>query len=352
MKICFTLSSLSAGGAERVATSLANNFVKMGHQVTLLLVSIDHNNSFYEIDNSVDVLPLLKDKKDKKPLRRIKILKRTLLELQPDIVIAFLPHICVYTYYALRNTKIPFICSERNDPNQYSLIYKVLLKKAFKKANGCVFQTSDARKFYKMVRDEKSNIIFNPVSLTVTTELKKKTKKDKVFLSVGRLTPQKNFPLLISSFKKFEELHPGYKLIIYGEGPLRKELESLIQELQLDGSVFLPGTNNKWHDEALNASAFISSSNYEGMPNCLEEALCLGCPSIATNCPVGGSKELMNLLGSGKLVEMNNAEQMTCAMNEIVEEEPQIENVNYESLKIENISKQWIRFIENILKVQ
>ena len=349
MRVCFTLSSLSAGGAERVATSLANEFAKMGHQVTLLLVSIDHNNSFYEINSGVDVLPLLKDKKDKKPLRRIKILKRTLLGLQPDVVIAFLPHICIYTYYALRNTNIPFICSERNDPNQYSSIYKALLKKAFKRANGCVFQTKGAQSFYKGVKTEKTRIIFNPVSLNVSDGIIKKKTKDKLFISVGRLTPQKNFDLLISAFSKFLSYYPDYKLVIYGEGPLRQKLENKIKNLAIGNKVSMPGTNTKWHDDAVNAAAFISSSNYEGMPNCLEEALCIGCRSIATNCPIGGSAELINLLGNGHLVEPNNEEQLMLAMKEVADKELDVLDTDYSPLKIERISEQWLQFIENII---
>ena len=349
MKICFTLSSLAAGGAERVAVSLANSFSRNGHDVTLLLVSIDHNNSFYDINEDVKVIPLLKSKSDKNPFRRIRLLKRELLSLKPDIVISFLPHICIYTYFALRKTSIPFICSERNDPNKYNFLYKFLLKKSFHKANGAVFQTEDAKKFYLNSLSGKNCIIPNPVFLTLSSPIVSKKEKDKLFISVGRLTDQKNFPLLIESFTEFHKNHKDFNLFIYGEGPKRPELEKLISELNLNDCVSLPGTCKTWHDVALNATAFISSSNYEGMPNCLEEALCLGCKCIATDCPVGGSKLLINDLGNGILIPTNNKTSLVDAMNSIIRKN-ETALPSYTKYKVETVANLWIDFINEVLK--
>ena len=350
MNICFTLSSLSAGGAERVATSLANQFSKDGHKVFLILVSIDYNNTFYDLDESVHVIPLLKKKKDKNVFRRIKILRKCILDIKPDIVIAFLPHICIYTYFALRKTNIPYICSERNDPNHYSLLYKILLKPAFYNANGTVFQTTDAKSFYKKIDNDTASIIFNPVFLKNNNNNYIKEKKNKLFISVGRLTPQKNFSLLIEAFYEFLFHHPGYKLVIYGEGPERNKLLNLIRKLKLEEQVSLPGTNPDWHTVAVNAEGFISSSNYEGMPNCLEEALCLGCPSIATDCPAGGSKELISLLNFGVLVQPNNKKQLVLAMDNLTKQSLQKKKIDYSELSIISISNKWIDFINKILK--
>ena len=352
MNICFTLSSLSAGGAERVATLLANSFTSAGHHVSLILVSIDYNNSFYQLSDLIDVIPLIKTKKDKNFFRRINILKRKIIEIKPDIVISFLPHICIYTYFALKKTNIPFICSERNDPKQYGFLYKMLLKRAFKYANGCVFQTSSARRFYRTVKDNNAVIIYNPVCLKLSETAVVKAEKDKVFISAGRLVPQKNFQMLINSFNLFSKSRPDYKLIIYGDGPLRHELLMQINNLGIDKNVSLPGNNPNWHDMAINASCFISTSNFEGMPNCLEEALCLGCPSIATDCPAGGSKDLISLLGHGVLINLNDEEQLVSKMIDISDGKYPFRGVDYSVLKPENISKQWLSFMDKVLKAK
>ena len=125
MHVCFTLSSLSGGGAERVATTISNYLCKEGHQVSIILVSIGYNNSFFNLDKRINVYPLLKDN-NRRILKRIKDLRHKIVEINPDIVISFLHHICIYTYLALRKTNIPFICSERNDPHSYPIKYKFL----------------------------------------------------------------------------------------------------------------------------------------------------------------------------------------------------------------------------------
>ncbi len=347
MHICFTLSSLSAGGAERVASSLCNYFCGCGHKVSIVLVSIDHNNSFYKLDEKIEVYPLLVNVKTRNPIKRIRLLKNKIQSLNPDIVISFLHHICIYTHLALKNTNIPYICSERCDPNQYPLHIKLLLKSAFKKADGCVFQTRDAKRFYKKCKN--SAIIPNPVFLSLSSSIERHSTKDKVFISVGRLTNQKNFSFLIDVFGEFVGKHSDYKLVIYGEGPHREKLQQQITNLSLNNYISLPGNNNQWHDEAINASCFISTSIYEGMPNCIEESLSLGCPVIATDCPVGGSKDLIEMFGVGKLIQMNNKQQLLQSMEEIINEPSSSGTPDYSFVNIDSIGQKWLHFIMNTI---
>ena len=350
MRICFTLSSLCSGGAERVAASLCNYFVSQGIDVTIILVSINYNNSFYELNDKINVIPLIKRKKDKIPFFRVKLLRRAILDAKPDIVISFLPHINIYTWLALHKTSIPHICSERNDPKQYGLLYQFLLKIVFKNASGCVFQTSEALKFYKGVKSNNAAIIKNPVFLT----FKPKTyypKIEKTFISVGRLSKQKNFQYLINTFFLFNKQIKGYTLIIYGEGPLRQKLEKLIKKLGLENSVLLPGTNNNWHEIVFHSTCFVLSSNYEGIPNCLEEALCLGCPAIATDCPVGGSKELVEMFETGVLITPNNTDELFQAMKNIALNDSGMRKPpSNNNLDVHNIGQQWIDFIAGVIK--
>ena len=350
MNICFALSSLASGGAERVASTLCNYFYDQGHKVTIVLVSVSSNNSFYDIHDGIKIVPLMTSKKDKNPFRRTTLLRNKLLEISPDIVIAFLPHICIYTYFALRKTKIPFICSERNDPHQYSFLRKLLLKKAFKKANGAVFQTNDARKFYKKVPDNKACTIKNPVFLDPELNIKNIIERKKLFISVGRLTKQKNFDLLIRAFSEFHKANSDYSLTIYGEGPLRDQLTQLIEKLNLTDSVFLPGTDKHWHQTAVLSKGFISSSNYEGMPNCLEEALCLGCPSVATDCPVGGSRELIELFGFGKLISAGSEGELIQSLYELKDNKIPFGTPDYSKVSVEHIGDAWIDFIKKIVQ--
>lgn len=348
MHICFTLSSLAGGGAERVAASLCNTFIEKGHKVSIILVSIDHNNSFYALHPSIDVIPLLKTKKKTKPIKRAKDLKETILSINPDVVISFLPHVIVYTYFALKHTKIPLISSERNDPKQYNFIYKLLLKHIFKHSSGCVFQTNDAMKFYSKHKDNKNKgvIIPNPVFLNTNKRYSSNENHSKRLLSVGRLVTQKNFELLIRAFAIVQKSFPEYRLEIYGDGPLKYSLNKLISDLSLTENVYLQGQSKNWHDTLIDSYGFVSSSDFEGMPNCLEEALCLGAPCVATNCPVGGSEYLINLLGNGILIPVNNIKLMADAITKLIKCEIPPNSIDYSALELTNISEKWLTFIK------
>ena len=101
MKIVFTVSAMYAGGAEKVATTIANNLAKKGHDIIIVLVSAREKSSFHEIDDNVSIVPLLENQKRCDVFHRVKLLKQCLTTIKPDIVIAFLPHICICTVFSI-----------------------------------------------------------------------------------------------------------------------------------------------------------------------------------------------------------------------------------------------------------
>lgn len=114
--------------------------------------------------------------------------------------------------------------------------------------------------------------------------------RENVIVAAGRLAPQKNFSLLIKAFARFNKHHPEYTLRIYGEGELREELTNLTNSLQIAEKVELPGRSVSLLQEMNSAAMFVLTSDYEGMPNVLLEAMCMGMPVISTDCPSGGRK--------------------------------------------------------------
>ena len=295
MKIVFAVSEMGAGGAERVVSSLANEMVKYDHSITILMVAHNKKESFYKLDENINLVPLLVGTNNRKCrfFKRVKLLKEYFFKNEPDIVISFLPHVCVYTYFALKNTNIPFILSERNDPHQYNIFYKVLLRKAFNKANGCVFQTHDAMKWYRHNKVKSTDrIIFNPVNLTYTPKIGESLVRKKNVLFVGRIDPQKNYNLLLHSFALFAKRNPEYVLDIYGDGPDKEKMFKLIKKLNLTDKVIYHGKSTNWQEQEYNSGVFVSTSLFEGMPNSLIEAASLGIPCVATDCHIGGSKEI------------------------------------------------------------
>ena len=111
-----------------------------------------------------------------------------------------------------------------------------------------------------------------------------------VLISVGRLSPQKDFATLIRAFALVREIRPA-RLLILGQGDERPQLEGLIDELGLRADVSLPGFVNNPYASIARSAAFVSSSMFEGLPTVLIEALALGTPVVATNC--AGSAEVL-----------------------------------------------------------
>ncbi|MGB5494721.1 MAG: glycosyltransferase, partial [Sedimenticolaceae bacterium] len=112
-----------------------------------------------------------------------------------------------------------------------------------------------------------------------------------VILGAGRLTEQKDFATLLRAFARMQALRP-VRLVILGEGRLRGELERLADELGVGDRVALPGFTTNPYAWLARAALFVLSSAWEGSPNVLTEALALGVPSVATDCP-SGPRELL-----------------------------------------------------------
>ena len=140
-------------------------------------------------------------------------------------------------------------------------------------------------------------------------------KKIPVIISVGRLSKEKNFELLIKSFNKFREKFNS-KLIILGDGPEKKHLNELISNLNLTKDCYLPGFVKNPYDYMKLSSLFILTSHYEGLPNVLIEAQACEIPIISTNCKYGPKEILLNGK-AGILVPVNNEQKLIKAMIKI-----------------------------------
>lgn len=293
MKILFFINSIGYGGAERVITNLANQFSAKGHEI-LFVTSIKKENE-YPLSNNIKRIVLIKKSgRLLKNLSFVKQLRRILKEESPQCAVSFMAESNFRLLVAARGLKIRTIISVRNDPNREypSLMTKLLAKNLYKKASGIVFQTTQARNWFPKKVIDKSTIILNQVDETFFS-IEEEVTNRKDIVAVGRLTEQKNFQSLIMAFSKIVN-EVDDNLYIYGEGKLRDNLLNLIQKLSLQNRVFLMGLSNNIKHEMFNKKLFVLSSLFEGLPNCLMEAMALGLPCIATDCPCGGPYDLLS----------------------------------------------------------
>lgn len=324
MKIVYVLKTLSKGGAERVISNLANYSINKGDEV--YIITLIDSKIEYKLNSKVSVITcgggLNKFSKVFSFFHLVKFIRKKLSEISPDIILSFLPQANFVTLLANRN-KFSTIISARNDhkiefPNRK---YKFLMRWLYPKADAFIFQTGDQKKYFEEIGLKKMHaIIPNPIDDDFVVE-PYKGKREKNIVSIGRLVRQKNQKLLIESFSEIYREYNDYKLIIYGEGKLKDELNKYIMDLKLDNSVMLAGNVDNIKEKIYKSSLFVLSSDFEGMPNSLMEAMALGVPSISTDCPCGGPKTLIENGVNGVLVEVNNKVQMVNAIKKVLDDE-------------------------------
>lgn len=366
-KIIFSIVSMDKGGAERVVSILSNELCK-NNDITI--VTMVDEKVAYDLDKRIHYICLAENKlkSRNKILKklcslinifiRFRKMKKILKNVNPDVIIAFLPEASFFT--ALANSKKnKLIISDRNDPNmEYNnIIYKILMRLTYKKADGFVFQTPHAKEFFdKYINFNKTkyDIIVNPINLDFLNH-NYKLCNSKIIINVGRLNKQKNQELLIRSFKNIAEELPDYKLEIYGEGPLHSYLNDLINNLNMENRITLMGVSNNIVEKLLNSELFVLSSDYEGIPNALLEAMALGLPVISTDCPCGGPSMFIENGKNGFLVPVDNIEEMTKKIKKVLTDENLKNNIGNNSLNIREkvhpniIIKKWEEFINKVI---
>lgn len=351
-KIVFVGFLSGFGGAEKSMVMIANGLAKLGHEITI--ISLKNNKVVYEIDNKVKYIfiPDREGKKIKNISFRVWDLKNKLKEIKPSLVISFWLQPAIFSVILSKYIGFKTIYSERGDPTdkEYNGILGGLRNICFKFIDGFVFQTEGAKKCFSKQIQNRSTVINNPVYIKYNDYVIP-NKRRNVIVNVGRLHKQKNQKLLINAFAKISNLFPEYKLEIYGNGELKDELEIQIEELGLDKKIVLKGTTNKLFDEIVDANLFVLSSDYEGMPNALMEAMALGVPCISTDCSPGGARELIKHGNNGLITSRNSVDELAQAMEFVIENPKDGEKFGSRAKEIcnthsvENILKMWDVFI-------
>ena len=354
MKISFVADQMRSGGAERVIANLSSEFVSLGHIVSIIMVNELEGHSLYALDDKIVLIPVKKEDRKYSAAGKISLLRKIIKETNPDILISFQNHIHVFTHFAALGLNAMHIVSERSDPKQYpkSRVTRLLRSLTFKRASGCVFQTKTAKAFFPERVQRKSVVIPNPVVLLC--EPSKPPVREKRVVAVGRLVVSKNYDMLIRAFALFSIEIPGYELVICGEGEMRKHIESIADELELADKVKLIGHVENPHEIVCGSSAFVLSSDFEGMPNALLEAMALCVPVISTDCLCGGgTAEIITDGENGLLVPVGDEKAMAKAIAAVIEN-PEFSSKLSENASVirrefskENIAEKGISYFES-----
>ena len=316
MKLLFYINVLSGGGAERVIANLANFFADDENDVGIVTSYVTERE--YAVMNSVRRFNLDLDKSANAINRNIISivrLKRIINSFNPDAVIAFMTEPNIRAILATINKKSKCIVSVRNNPPQEytTFLSRFLAKLLFRFADGCVFQTNDAKKWFSKQIQKKSAVISNPINPVFYDCTHEEIIHRDGIVTVGRLNEQKNHSNLINAFSRIAN-RINDDLYIYGDGPMRKRLEEQVDEIQLSNRIHFLGNVTNIYDWIKKAKLFVLSSDYEGMPNALMEAMAIGLPCISTDCPCGGPRELFETDKYGVLVPVGDSDYLADQM--------------------------------------
>ena len=353
--LMFYINSLHKGGAQRVMVQLAERFAAAGYRS--ILVTSYQEGEEYPVPEGVERISIeneqIKQGRIKSNLRRITALRSLCREHKPEALIAFMAEPNFRAVMAAAGLPVKTIISVRNTPDkEYAgRLFRFVGQHILPMADGCVFQTEDARSWFPAKLQAKSTIIMNQVSRSFFDEPAAAEHKD--VYAVGRLNYQKNFPMLIRAFAKLPDT--GDRLIIHGEGEKRPELEALIKELGLEGRVLLPGLSANVASDIKGAKIFVLSSDFEGMPNALLEAMALGLCCISTDCPCGGPRAIIQDGVNGRLIPVGDENALAQALAQLLENDGlrlEMAANARESAKAfspDGIFEQWQAYVESVI---
>ena len=360
MKIGFLINDLSSGGAERATASLANYFARHGENVEI--ITFKDTDSFYPIDRRVKVLCsyMLSIENSASLKRMIGAVKRMfrlrayIKSRDLDVLIGMSFSMTWYAVFATKFTKTKSVGTERNNPYKYSAtkLHTLLRKLFYRHTDGYILQTKKSAEFFSKNRSRDiiiPNAIYNELIYTMRPPLERK----KIICGVGRLCNQKRFDILIDSFALIAKKIPEYNLVIYGEGEKLDELQSQVYSLGLQGRISLPGAKPDVVKYVNEASVFVLTSDLEGMPNALMEAMALGVPCVSTRCNMG-PEELINDGENGLLVDVGNKKQIAQAILRILTDDELAKKLSSNSMKmretnsIDEISRKWLKYLKEI----
>lgn len=346
-------SDVSFGGGERILGMIIDQLRKYGNEIYLYSYSEqwrDERKRFNKL-RILKEIPVLGHK-----YKSYKELTRTLKEDRPECLLCFSLAFGEVAVWAARSAGVPYLTSERCDPWRFPVpgresVHRWLRLVTFRMADGIVFQTPQVRDYFPKSISRHSRVIPNPVIDDSLPD--PNPSPEKTIISAGRFTDQKRHDILIDAFASLPEGH-GYKLKIYGQGPLKGELEAQIKRLGLTESVLLMGQARRMVDNLGEADIFVLPSDHEGMPNALIEGMAMGLACISTDFASGGASRLIRHGENGLLVPTGDRQALAEAMNSLISNPHLKERLRREAVKIrethskEKIIPQWIDYIDEL----
>ncbi|WP_139263672.1 glycosyltransferase [Butyrivibrio fibrisolvens] len=231
------------------------------------------------------------------------------------------------------------------------------VKLLFPKAKGVILQTERSRSFFPESVQKKAKILHNMVrDEYLNGDVPDYDSRQKLILAVGRVDDNKRHDLMIRAFARISKDFPDYSLLICGDGPDRQKMLDLAAKLNVGDKVSMPGVVTDIRSQLCKASLFLHTSDTEGMPNALLEAMCTGLACIATDCPCGGPAMLIDNHKNGILIPVGDEDSLVREMTDVLKDTEYAKSLGDNALKIRdeysatNVFKEWERYVEALME--
>lgn len=370
MKIHIFIAHMGIGGAERVCVNLANEFAKLGNEVHIVVLNLDDDVNTHLLDESVQVHPLGVPRLRYSALAMLRYVRK----YRPPFLFVFGNEMAVILnkMRKLHLLNTPLIVRVLNNVNislgkedNVSPIVENYLKRAQKQLADMehIIAQCDAMKEQLLgrglVKSEQISRVYNPVShalIQKTMEIrepfaKRDANRIREIVFIGRLDPQKNLPHLIEAFALLNKKMANTCLRLIGSGHLTETIKKLVEDKGLSESVYFDGVCKDMEKVYAKADMIVLSSEYEGMPNCLIEAIGCGIPIVSYDCPIGPREIVVDDV-NGYLVKYNDINQLAEKMEECLLREWDEESIckTAEKFNVSYIAKEYLDLFEKVTR--
>lgn len=328
-EIVIFLPDLNGGGAERVMLTLANALSARGFKVDLVLVTA-RGPYLMDVSPLVNVVDLKAGRAIKALLPLVRYIRRE----SPGVILSAMGHVNVVALLArklaMRKTRV-VVSVHGLMSGEYSIARGILARMnyfiipfLYRWADGICSVSYAASKdlaHFARIPLQKVKTIYNPFDIGRIRRLSEEALENSWFLpgqppvivAIGRLNEAKDFTVLVRAFAQLRQQRE-VRLVILGEGELRRDLEALVEQLGLDSNtVLLPGFVENPYAWLARCSLFVLSSRREGLPGALIEAMACGAPVVSTNC-LSGPDEILEGGRWGRLVPVGDVNALVHAM--------------------------------------